>query len=494
MTADAGICDRLVSLTGEAPDRPALTVGQVSVNRSQLILGTRRLVARMADAGVREDSVVAIALPNSVEAVQSVLATWWLGATPQLISHRLPGAELSAIVTLAEPALTIGISEADAPGRATLTLDDVGATVNGGVASSMAPAISSHWKAMTTGGSTGRPKIIVADTPATVGAIAGSVAVLRIPSEGTVLVPAPVSHNAPFTATVAGLVQGNHVVLMPRFEPREWIRLVEAHSVNWAYLVPTMMSRVWKLVEPERVRPDLSSLEVLFHMAAPCPDWLKRRWIDWIGPETLLEMYGGTEAQSVTVATGTEWLAHPGTVGRPIVGEMEIRDEDGARVPPDVTGEVWMRRGADEPAPYRYVGAVARTAPDGWESLGDIGRLDADGYLYITDRQSDMFLVGGVNVYPAEIEAVLEEHGAIRSSCVIGLPHEDLGSVPHALVEVSTPVSDDDLQTYLRSRLAPYKIPRSIERVDHALRDDAGKVRRSALRAARLTARSIRYS
>jgi bile acid-coenzyme A ligase len=166
---------------------------------------------------------------------------------------------------------------------------------------------------------------------------------------------------------------------------------------------------------------------------------------------------------------------------------MEIRDQDDneTRLPPGVTGEVWMRRGADEPAPYRYVGAVARAASGGWESLGDIGRLDADGYLYITDRRTDMFTVGGVNVYPAEIEAALEEHRAISSSCVIGLPHEDLGSVPHAIVQVIGSVTDDDLQAYLRNRLAPHKVPRTIERVHHALRDDAGKVRRSALRDAR---------
>ena len=145
-----------------------------------------------------------------------------------------------------------------------------------------------------------------------------------------------------------------------------------------------------------------------------------------------------------------------------------------------------MRRGPGAPSPYRYIGATARSAADGWESLGDIGHVDADGYVYITDRLADMILVGGANVYPAEIEAALDEHPAVQSSCVIGLPDEELGSIPYAIVELSEPVSDEDLMAHLRQRLAPYKLPRVIERATTPLRDDAGKVRRSALRAERI--------
>jgi bile acid-coenzyme A ligase len=145
-----------------------------------------------------------------------------------------------------------------------------------------------------------------------------------------------------------------------------------------------------------------------------------------------------------------------------------------------------MRRGPDAESPYRYVGATARSAADGWESLGDIGKVDADGYVYITDRLADMILVGGANVYPAEVEAALDEHPAVRSCCVFGLPDEDLGNIPYAVVELSEPVSDDDLLAHLRQRVAPYKLPRVIERAAGPLRDDAGKVRRSALRAERI--------
>jgi bile acid-coenzyme A ligase len=200
----------------------------------------------------------------------------------------------------------------------------------------------------------------------------------------------------------------------------------------------------------------------------------------------VLELYGGTELQAMTVITGTEWLAHRGSAGRPVIGEMQIRDFDGQPVPAGQEGEIWMRRGPGAPSPYQYIGATARSAPGGWESLGDIGYIDADGYVYITDRLADMILVGGANVYPAEIEAALDEHPSVRSCCVIGLPDEDLGNIPYAIVELVKPVSDEDLMAHLRLRLAPYKLPRVIERATTPLRDDAGKVRRSALRAERI--------
>ena len=294
------------------------------------------------------------------------------------------------------------------------------------------------------------------------------------------------SHNAPYVAMIAALLLGNHVVVMPRFDAAETLRLVERHGIDWLYLVPTMMLRIWRLPEQERLGYDLSSLRVAFHMAAPCAPWLKSEWIGWLGPEKILELYGGTELQAMTVITGTEWLEHEGSVGKAVIGEIECRDPDGAPLPPRAVGELWMRRAGDAPIPYRYVGASAKAAGDNWESLGDIGFLDEDGYVYVTDRDTDMILVGGENVYPAEVEAALDEHPAVRSSCVIGLPDDELGAVPHALVELGADVPDDELIAHVRTRLEPIKVPRSIERVDSALRDDAGKVRRSALRAERV--------
>ena len=166
-------------------------------------------------------------------------------------------------------------------------------------------------------------------------------------------------------------------------------------------------------------------------------------------------------------------------------GRVRILDPEGRDLPAREVGEVYLRRAEGMPETYRYVGATAKSR-DGWESLGDMGFLDEDGYLYLTDRLNDMILVGGANVYPAEVEAALDEHPAVRSSCVIGLPDEELGSIVHAIVQAPPEVSDDELRAHLAERLAPYKIPRSFERSEGYLRDDAGKVRRAALRAERL--------
>ncbi len=251
-------------------------------------------------------------------------------------------------------------------------------------------------------------------------------------------------------------------------------------------MVPTMMKRIWRLPPEVRGRYDLSSLQTVWHLAEPCPMWLKEAWIDWLGPDRIVELYAGTEAQASTVITGAEWLEHRGSVGRPIVGEIMICDPQGDEVPARTEGEVWLRGGQERPT-YRYVGAEARRRDGGWESLGDHGYVDEDGYLYLGDRMQDMILVGGANVYPAEVEAALQEHPAVRSCVVIGLPDDDKGSRVHAIVEADpADVSQAAILEFLGERLARYKLPRTIEFVDQVLRDDAGKVRRSELRRQRL--------
>jgi bile acid-coenzyme A ligase len=307
-----------------------------------------------------------------------------------------------------------------------------------------------------------------------------------MPKDGVHLATGPLHHNGPFIYALAALFTGSQVVVMPRFDAEEALARVERHRVDWMYLVPTMMQRIWRLPEDARLRHDLSSLQVAFHVAAPCPEWLKQAWIDWLGPSTILELYGGTEGQVATFIDGTEWLAHRRSVGRPLSGEIQIRDADGHRSASGEIGTVWIRRQAGTQKTYTYIGAESRDGGDGWETLGDVGWMDDDGYLYLTDRDTDMILVGGSNVYPAEIEAVLTEHPAVSDACVVGLPDDDLGNRPHAIVALSSPVDDDELIAYLRARLASYKLPRTFERVAGPLRDDAGKVRRSALRAVRL--------
>lgn len=468
------------------PDRPMLTCQGQTLSRAELVSGAVRLADRLRQLGVRPGSLVSINLPNSVELVTSVVAAWWLGATPQPLSHSLAPIERDAILDLARPALIVGTPEATAGRRGpTLTLEDVHAALRSTTdPSPLDPEVPAQWKALASGGSTGRPKLIVSEQPALYEQFLPLSLHLRLPTDGCVVVPGPACHNGPFSVLMLSLLRGNHTILMRRFEAEETLRLVQEHRASWLYLVPTMMHRIWRL--PEREKWDVSGLDTVCHMAAPCPPWLKRAWIDWVGAGTVLELYGSTEGQALTVVDGAEWLTRPGTVGRPVVGEIEVRDPAGAHLPRGETGELWMRRAPGVSTPYRYLGATARRDGQGWESLGDMGHLDSDGYLFLADRQADMLLVGGSNVYPAEVEAALDEHPAVRSSAVIGLPDTDLGNAPHAIVELATPVTDADLVTYLRERLAPYKVPRSIERTDRPLRDDAGKLRRSALRAARI--------
>ena len=475
------------ALAAAEPRRPAITCEGQSLTRAELETRTNRLARALAARGVTRDSFVTIGLPNGPAFYEAMVASWKLGATPQPISSRLPAAERRAIIELANPSLVVGVDPDEAPGRATVPagFEPDPATP----ADPLPPAIATSFKAPTSGGSTGRPKLIVAAQPATWEGISPFAAALRIPVNGVHLVTGPLYHNGPFVTSLLALLNGNHLVVMPRFDAVHALDLIERHRVDWMYAVPTMLHRIWRLPEAERTRHDLSSLKVVMHMAAPCPVWLKDAWIGWLGAERILELYGGTEAQSFTVISGEEWLTHRGSVGRPVFGEMQVLDREGRPLPPGEVGEIWMRRGPDAPASYRYVGAQAKARPGGWESLGDMGRIDAEGYVYLSDRDTDMILVGGANVYPAEIEAALDEHPAVASSCVIGLPDDEYGNAVHAIVQAQGALDGHALEAFLADRLAKYKRPRSYEFVSTPLRGDDGKVRRTALRAERLAGR-----
>jgi bile acid-coenzyme A ligase len=468
-------------LVRAAPDAPAISHEGFTIHRAELHRRSNRLARAYERLGVREGTMVTIALPNGIEFFEACLATWKLGATPQPVSRRSPRPDLEQIVELADPSLVVG---AEIPGRTSVP---AGYDADPALAAGDLPdRVSLEWKAPTSGGSTGRPKLIVSAFPAIVDVAELTAEIYRMLPGRTHLVTGPLYHNGPFSAAMGNLFLGGHNVVMTRFDAAAALELVERYRVDHMYLVPTMMLRIWKLPVEERTRRDLSSLRIAYHLAAPCPPWLKEAWIEWLGPDRVWELYGGTEQQVITVLSGSEWLAHRGSVGRPVrEGRIRILDPDGRDLPPREVGEVYLRRAEDVPETYRYVGASAKSR-DGWESLGDLGFLDEDGYLYLTDRLSDMILVGGANVYPAEVEAALDEHPQVRSSCVIGLPDEELGSAVHAIVQVPAEVSDDDLRSWLVERLAPYKIPRTFERTEQFLRDDAGKVRRSALRAERL--------
>src|SRR5260370_1443774 len=202
------------------------------------------------------------------------------------------------------------------------------------------PGVSPEWKLMASGGSTGRPKLIAATQPALFEPVGAAAGLICLRPDGCVLITGPLAHNGPFVAATLAMLLGNHVVLMPRFHPAQTLDLVERHRVTWLLLVPTMMLRIWRLPEAARLAADVSSLEVAFHLAAPCPAWLKQAWIDWLGPQTVVELYGGTELQAVTLISGTEWLAPPRAGGRTVLGEVEVRDPHGPAAPGGEEGGV----------------------------------------------------------------------------------------------------------------------------------------------------------
>ncbi|MCZ4519356.1 AMP-binding protein [Rhodococcus ruber] len=475
----------LASHAAARPDAPAVTCGTDTLTWAELERDSNRLAHTWSRLGVTPGSYTSIMLDNSPAFMTAAFASWKLGAVPQPLSSRLTPAELRAILEVVVPAGVVGLPDnVGSVANDWVTLPSVTETTE--CAESLPLRIAPSWKAPTSGGSTGRPKVVVSGNAAVLEEVNGFADVLRIPTAGTVAVPGPLHHNAPFMFAALAMLRGSHVVLQGRFDAETLLADISSHGVQWLYAVPTMMQRIWRLGPEMLGAQDVSTLNLVVHMAAPCPPWLKRAWIGWLGGERILEVYAGTEAQAASAITGTDWLRHPGSVGPAVVGEFTVLGPDGAPLPPGEVGEVWVRRGADSPPAYTYIGGTARTRDGGWESLGDLGSLDEEGYLYLTDRDTDVVLVGGSNVYPAEVEAALVEHPDIDDACVVGLPHEDLGAVPHAIVQSSAEVDLDYVLPFLRERLSSYKLPRSLEVVASQLRDDAGKMRRSTLRAQRL--------
>lgn len=462
------------------PDAPAVTCDARTLTWGDLDSRTNRIAHALQQVGVRFGDLVTIALPNGADFIEACFALWKIGATPQPVSARLPKSELDGIIALASPPLVIADPQMAVDGKCASIPELLDRSDD---ASPLPDQIAPSWKAPTSGGSTGRPKLIVSGQPAVTQP--ESVTGWRLDSESVALMPGPLYHNGPFVTAFCALMAGAHLVILPRFDAETVLQQIAANGATWIYLVPTMMSRIWRLPRETRARYAVSTLKTVWHLAAPCPPWLKEAWIEWLGADTIWELYAGTEGQAGTVITGSEWLQHRGSVGKPFTGELRILDETGNDVPAGTVGEVFMRRAEGLPPSYRYIGAEARARGD-WESLGDMGHLDAEGYLYLADRRSDMILVGGSNVYPAEVEAVLDEHPLVASSAVVGLPDEDLGARVHAIVQPRPGLDIDELRLFLSGRLLAYKCPRTFELVGDALRDDAGKVRRSQLREERI--------
>ena len=469
------------------PDAPALTDDGQTLTFAALDRAANRLARAYSAMGVGEGNYVTIALPNGNAFFIAAFAAWKLGAIPHPISYRMPSAERLAMLELVRPRLVMGSDDPnELPGAAYLpmgfepdpTLSDA----------PLDDHVSPHWKAIGSGGSTGRPKVIVAKPP---GLFDPEIPYRGTRVSGVQLVPGPLYHNAPFLFAARGLFSGQHVVTMPKFDAERALTLIECHAVNYIMMVPTMMQRITRLPDEVRRRYDVSRLETIIHCAAPCPPWLKRVWIDWLGADVVHELYGGTEGCGATWITGSEWLERPGSVGRAMTGyKIRVKNEQGSDAAPGEVGDVYMMPEAGPATSYFYLGATSQRDEDGWEWIGDMGHLDADGYLFLADRRTDLIISGGANIYPAEVEAAIDSFEGVRTSAVIGLPDDDLGAVVHAIVEAAGEIDREALIAHLAERLVRYKVPRSIEFVAGPIRDEAGKVRRAVLRAERLQARA----
>ncbi|MDQ1375747.1 MAG: long-chain acyl-CoA synthetase [Actinomycetota bacterium] len=301
------------------------------------------------------------------------------------------------------------------------------------------------------------------------------------------LSPAPLYHSAPQASVAAAIRLGSTAVIMERFDPAEFLRLVEHHRITHSQMVPTMFSRLLKLPDDVRKGADVSSLEAVVHAAAPCPVPVKEQMIEWWGP-IIREYYGATEGNGFTFCTSEEWLAHPGTVGKTVLGETLILDDDGRPCATGTPGVVWFK-GATS---FEYYNdptktAESRDASGEASTVGDVGYLDEDGYLYLTDRKTYMIISGGVNIYPQETENLLITHPKVMDAAVLGVPNEDLGEEVKAVVQAVPGVAvgpelERELIAFCREHLAKFKCPRSVDFEDELPRLPTGKLYKRLLR------------
>jgi long-chain acyl-CoA synthetase len=341
-------------------------------------------------------------------------------------------------------------------------------------------------------GTTGRPKGVLRPLPDQPPAQMSNLlaAILRLFRfrEGQIyLSPAPLYHAAPLTGVSGTIRFGGTVIVMERFDPQRFLELVEKHRVTYTQLVPTMFSRMLKLPEETRRAYDLSSLEIALHAAAPCPVPVKKAMIDWWGP-IILEYYGATEGLGFTLCDSAEWLAHPGTIGKAVFGELHILDGAMREVPTGEMGKLWFKTAA----PFEYFNDPEKTAqansPDRTMStVGDIGYVDEEGYVYLTDRAAFMIISGGVNIYPQECENLLVTHPKVGDAAVFGVPNEEMGEEVKAVVQLMPDFApgaemEAELIAFCRGHLAHHKCPRSIDFEAELPRLPTGKLYKAPLR------------
>lgn len=341
-------------------------------------------------------------------------------------------------------------------------------------------------------GTTGRPKGIIRPLP--VQPPAESLPIFQFlgqlwgyQEDMVYLSPAPLYHSAPQAAVNLALRIGGTVVIMERFDALEYLALIERYQVSHSQLVPTMFSRMLKLPEEDRNKYNLSSLRIAVHAAAPCPVMVKEQMIDWWGP-IIHEYYGATEGLGFAACNTEEWLAHKGTVGKIVLGELAVLDDDMQPVPMGEPGTLWFQTATEFSYHNDPEKTAESTSADGsMTTVGDVGYVDTDGFLYLTDRKTFMIISGGVNIYPQECEDLLISHPKVEDAAVFGVPNTDLGEEVKAVVQTATGITGDDALTeellvYLSEHLSRQKIPRSVDYVTEMPRLPTGKLYKRLLR------------
>jgi bile acid-coenzyme A ligase len=448
--------------------------GERAVTWQQLERRSSQVAGAMAARGAGFGDLVGLGIRNSPELLFTVFGAWKVGAVPVPVRWDVPDWELVRLKQAIDPKLYVSPDD----------LTWIEATADDDVPD-LPDVVAPNMNGICSSGSTGTPKVILLANPAVFNPLLSTPIAenwMTVSRPQRILVLAPMYHVNAF-ATIQSMLTGDALFVLDKFDAGRIVDAIEQHRLTTFTATPTMLQRIADL--PGVDDRDLSSIEWILQGAAPMPPSLVHRWADLIGAEKIIMAYGGTEGLGLTVLDGTEWLQHQGSVGRGFRGaELRILDDDGNDLPTGEIGHIYLRNPNLSGA--TYLGEVPQipTTPDGFSSYGDMGHLDADGYLYLADRRVDLIITGGANVFPAEVEAALSDHPKVADVVVVGLKDPEWGRRVHAIISPTDPADPptfDEVKAYVKGRLLPYKVPKSIEIIDAIPRSEAMKVNRGRL-------------